>query len=229
VDAGISARRIRLRLEEAGVDPDDLDAVLISHEHTDHVAGLRVFLKRRAIPLFIAPESLAATSLDPGIFDVIEPLEAGRSFTLGDLEISPFPVPHDAAVTFGFVFRSEGVKTTLVTDLGQATNLVRERMRGSHCILLEFNHDVESLMESRYPLDVKMRIRGGYGHLSNGQAGSLLSQVIDGETRAVTLMHLSENNNHPALARLAAEEAVNDPGIAIEVARHREITPHWEG
>jgi phosphoribosyl 1,2-cyclic phosphodiesterase len=213
-----------------GVDPDSLAGIFISHEHSDHVKGLEVFLKRCRVPVFIAPESLASSRLELAHVHGVEDLEAGRAVEFGRLRVQPFRVPHDAACTFGFVLEAGGVKAVQATDMGQPTQLLRERLRGAHCALLEFNHDLDLLMASRYPLEVKMRIRGGMGHLSNNQASALVREALNGETRALFLMHLSEENNHPALAQMAAREALEgrDP-VCVTVAERRRPTEAWEG
>jgi len=230
IDAGLSARALTGRIEAVGVDPESLSAVFVSHEHTDHIHGLRVFLKHRRIPLFVAPESLEASGLDIASLHGVESLDGGRPVTLGALTVTPFLLPHDAARTFGFRMEAGGVRAALATDLGTPTGLLRERIRGCHCLLLEFNHDLDTLMDSRYPPHIKMRIRGNLGHLSNDQAGGVLREAVNGETLALYLMHLSENNNHPALARMAAGEALGpDTRVRIEVARPHEPTPLWEG
>ncbi len=230
IDAGISARRLTRRLAAVGVDPAALEAVFVSHEHGDHISGLRVFMKNKRIPLFMAPESLEASSLDPAVFHAVEPIEGGRSVSLGKLSITPFRLPHDAACTLGFILEAGGVKAALATDLGKPTGLLRERLKGCHCLMLEFNHDLDALMDCHYPLHIKMRIRSSLGHLSNDQAGKILRESVNGETRAVYLMHLSESNNHPALAAMAAREALESKTpVRVEVARPLEPTPSWEG
>lgn len=230
LDAGIPGTKLAAAVRAAGVDPDSLSGIFVSHEHGDHISGLEVFLKRRRVPLFAAPESIDASRLDAVPFHAVEPLEAGRAVQLGPLGIRPFRVPHDAACTFGFVLEAGGVKAVQATDMGQPTQLLRERLRGAHCVLLEFNHDLDRLMTSHYPLHIKMRIRGSMGHLSNDQASAVVRDCLNGETQALFLMHLSEHNNHPALAHMAAREAIGDSSpIRITVAARRERTAVWEG
>ena len=230
LDAGIPGTKLAKAIRQAGVDPDSLAGIFVSHEHTDHVKGIEVFLRRHPVPLFVAPESLAASRLDPSPRSGVEALEAGRTVELGPLRVHPFLVPHDAACTFGFVLEARGMKAVQATDMGQTTGLLRERLRGAHCVLLEFNHDLDRLMASRYPMDLKMRIRGSLGHLSNDQAAAVARECLNGETRALFLMHLSEENNLPALARMAASEALaHRPGVRITVAERHGPTEAWEG
>lgn len=229
VDCGLSARMLTRYLRQAGVEPDRLAGVFITHEHNDHVRGLEVFLRRRRIPLFAASEcheSEALTAVDAWHR---EPLHAGREVRLGPLTVTPFAVPHDAAKCYGYAVTAAGVKAVQATDLGQPTPVVRERLRGAHCVLLEFNHDVDRLMAGSYPIHVKMRVRGSLGHLSNEQAGRLVSEALDGEARALYLMHLSKENNLPQLAALAAREALGGRPVRVEVTRHLIPATPWEG
>ena len=229
VDCGLSAKRVVEALRASGVEPDDLAGVFVTHEHADHVQGLRVFLKRRRVPLFIAPECLqspACATVEPWH---AEPLRPGHGVQLGPMTLTPFPLPHDAASCLGFVVEAAGVKAVQATDLGTPTPVVRHRLRGAHCLLLEFNHDVERLLAGSYPLDVKMRVKGRLGHLSNEQAASLLAEASDGDTQAVYLMHLSRENNLPELALLAAREALGGGRIPVRVARYDAPTEAWEG
>lgn len=229
LDCGISARRVAQGLAKEKVDPGDLAGIFISHEHTDHVQGLRVFLKKTAAPLFIAPESYethACENLEPR---GVEPLVGGSSVILGPMTITPFLIPHDAASCFGFVFQSAGVKIAQVTDLGTATSLVRERVRGSNCLLLEFNHDLERLLNGTYPLDIKMRIKSTLGHLSNAQAAELVGETLNGECRALYLMHMSKSNNLPELAELAARERLGGDVARIFRTFEDKAAEAWEG
>lgn len=229
VDCGITARRVEAALRREGLSPEDLAAVFLTHEHTDHVQGLRVFLKNRPIPLFAAPECLESPALRDLAPWHVEPLAGGVPVSLGPLTLTPFPLPHDAAACFGFVAEAGGVRVVQATDLGTPTALVRARLQGAHCLLLEFNHDVDRLLHGTYPLDVKMRIKGRLGHLSNEQAASLLASCLNADLQALYLMHLSEENNLPELALLAAREALRGRKVALAVAGPQGSAPAWEG
>lgn len=229
LDCGISARRLVAALHREGLSPEDLAAVFLTHEHSDHVQGLRVFLKDRSIPLFAAPECLESPSLRDLSFRHVEPLTGGVSVSLGPLTLTPFPLPHDAACCFGFVVEAGGVRAVQATDLGTPTTLVRRRMEGAHCLLLEFNHDLDRLLHGGYPLEIKMRIKGRLGHLSNEQAASLLAACLHPDLQALYLMHLSEENNLPELALLAAREVLGGRPIPLVVARPDGPAPAWEG
>jgi phosphoribosyl 1,2-cyclic phosphodiesterase len=229
LDCGISARRIEAALRQEGLCPEDLAAVFLTHEHTDHVQGLRVFLKNRSIPLFAAPECLESPALRDLSPWHAEPLAGGVPVTLGPISLTPFALPHDAAACFGFVVESGGVRAVQATDLGTPTALVRRRLEGAHCLLLEFNHDLDRLLHGGYPLDLKMRIKGRLGHLSNEQAASLLASCLHPDLEALYLMHLSEENNLPELALLAAREALAGRKVALAVARPDGPAPPWQG
>ena len=229
VDCGLRSRALTALLGHAGVKPEQLSGVFITHEHHDHIQGLQVFMKRLRIPLFAAAECHDMQALSQ-----VEPwkrefLEAGNPVRLGAMQITPFLLPHDSACCYGFVVESAGVKAVQATDLGQPTALVRERLRGAHCLLLEFNHDLDRLMNGPYPTHVKVRVRGSLGHLSNEQAAGLLANTVNGETRALYLMHLSRENNLPELALLAAREALGAKRVRLEVARHQQAATPWEG
>lgn len=229
VDCGLSARQVSALLRKAGVEPEQLSGIFITHEHTDHVKGLAVFLKHRRVPLYVSPASYE-TEFFKGVTPWhMEPLEDGRPVVVGKLTVTPFAVPHDSQCCHGFVLEACGLKTVQATDLGRPTATVRERLRGAHCMLLEFNHDVDRLMNGPYPNHVKLRVRGDLGHLSNEQAGSLVSEAANGETQALYLMHLSRENNLPGLAELAAREALGGRGIRVEVTRHLAPVAAWEG
>ncbi len=229
LDCGISAKRVVEGLALEGLAPEELAGVFITHEHKDHVQGLRVFLKKRKIPLFIAPESWETPNCQTIRPWSVEPIEGGTPVQLGPLTITPFNLPHDAASCLGFVFKAGGVKVVHVTDLGTATTLVRDRARNAHCMMLEFNHDLDRLLEGPYPLELKMRVHGNLGHLSNKQASKLLRDTVNGDCRALFLMHLSRENNLPELALLAAKEALNNDGVRLRAASPDRAADPWEG
>jgi len=229
IDCGLAARTLAGLLREEGVEPSDLAGVFVSHEHSDHVKGLKVFMRGLRAPLFVAPECLESNGLLETKAEALELLEGGRSVSLGAATVTPFLVPHDAACCFGFTVEARGVRAVMATDLGEPTALVRERFRGAHCQLVEFNHDLDKLLEGPYPQDLKIRVKGRLGHLSNDQASRLVAETVTGETRALYLMHLSLENNEPGLALLAAREALGGRDVRVEVARPHGPTPAWEG
>ena len=305
VDAGLSCKELLRRMDVAGEDPAKLDAILITHEHQDHVAGLAVLARRLGIPVFFtqpthrawvrmltprttmtyakwldhvhaeklaraaaaaalvpsyaplppdeAPQAIPAEleaiaavsaeaaacdadgqSVDPGpqlpvdpddcetpasaekarvnpaFLPAVEYFRAGHSFTIGDLEICPFTIPHDAADPCGFVFEAEGVRMALATDLGYVPPNVKAALKRIDVLLLESNHDVEMLRDGPYPWSVKQRVMSRVGHLSNDATAEFLQRDYDGGAMYVVLGHLSESNNAPELARITAERAIAD-------------------
>jgi phosphoribosyl 1,2-cyclic phosphodiesterase len=231
VDAGLSARELAVRLEAAHVPPDTLDAVLLSHEHHDHARGLLRFSTRHRIPVFSSPDTLAALNLAPMHLAAWHPFEAGRAFDAFDISVLPFTIPHDAADPVGFVLTAQGVSVGIVTDLGHATTLVMERLRGCHVLLVEANHDDAMLLRGPYPWALKQRISGRLGHLSNDEAATLVAAVADDDCQAVILAHLSERNNTSALARSAVATALSRAGrsrYAMRVAERNAPTPAVE-
>jgi len=212
VEAGLSARTLARRLEEVGVAPRSVSAVLLSHEHQDHAFGAERFSKLYEVPVVCTPETLAALDVSPLHLGGWVSLRPGEVLEIGDVRIDAFPVPHDAALPVGFALDGKGVRVGIVTDLGHATTLVAERLRGCQVLMVESNHDERMLQAGPYPWHLKQRIGGRMGHLSNDDTALLLERVADPECRAVILSHLSEKNNTPALARDAAGRALQRAG-----------------
>jgi phosphoribosyl 1,2-cyclic phosphodiesterase len=231
VDAGLSARELALRLSAAGVEPGQLSAILLSHEHHDHARGLERFAVKHRVPVFTAPETLAALNLAPRHLGAWHPFEPGVAFEAYGVKVDPFSIPHDAVNPVGFVLEADGVRVGIATDLGHATTLVIERLRGCHVLLVEANHDDGMLLSGPYPWALKQRIGGRLGHLSNEEAATLLAAVADDDCQAVILAHLSESNNTSALARKAVASALARAGrsrYAMRVAERKAPTPAVE-
>jgi phosphoribosyl 1,2-cyclic phosphodiesterase len=277
VDAGMSCRKLMKRMALAGEDPEALDAILITHEHVDHVAGLSVLARRLKIPVFftesthrawvrmltprttmsyakwletvqrekeVRAEQTAAAVIvesdsvamddpmeaeaaepeasgdvaqpkvkaDPAFLPAVEYFRAGHGFSIGEIDVNPFTIPHDAADPCGFVFhaRSESIRMAIATDLGYVPPNVKMALRGVDVLLLESNHDLEMLKDGPYPWSVKQRVLSRVGHLSNAACAEFLLRDYDGGAHTIVLGHLSEQNNLPELARLAAEQAIGE-------------------
>jgi len=285
VDCGLSCRELFRRMRLMDEEPETLDAILITHEHSDHVNGVAVTARKLGIPVFFteathrawmrwlsprrqmtyaqwlemirkqaaerqaepeaevgeidSPEDSGETAVensvpaatassdpvpdsapeplsgrpptlkdDPTWLPAIEYFSAGQPFSIGDICVNPFTIPHDAADPVGFVFSSEGVRLGFATDLGYIPPNVREQLRDLDLLLLESNHDLEMLRDGPYPWSVKQRVLSRVGHLSNDAASQFLAADYDGQAAYVILGHLSENNNLPELARVAAERAL---------------------
>jgi phosphoribosyl 1,2-cyclic phosphodiesterase len=215
VDAGISLRQIKLRLAQLGVEADDIDAVIVTHEHSDHTAAI----PRLKTPVHVASQT--SHLWKEKLHNMVE-FASDCAFSVRDLLITPFSVPHDALDPVGFTIESgKGEKIGLVTDIGSVTGLVKERLKGCNILVLEFNHCSDILLYSHYPWDLKQRIKGRLGHLSNIQGSELLQSLLHGGLKHVVLAHLSQVNNKPEAALKAASEALtrfgaeNDVGVSV--------------
>jgi phosphoribosyl 1,2-cyclic phosphodiesterase len=231
VDAGLSGRELTSRLEAVGVTPGSLTAILLSHEHHDHARGLERFAVKHRVPVFTTPEALAALNLAPRHLGAWHPFEPGVPFDADGVRVDPFTIPHDAVNPVGFVLEAQGVRVGIATDLGHATTLVVERLRGCQVLVVEANHDDDMLVRGPYPWALKQRIGGRLGHLSNVEAATLLAATADAECRAVILAHLSESNNTAAKARQTVAAALAAAGRSrydMRVAARRTPTPAVE-
>ena len=279
VDAGLSCRELFRRMRLAGEEPESLDAVIITHEHMDHIGGLAVTARKLGIPVYFteathrawmrwitprrqmtyaqwieqcrqqatarqaeavaeadgcecdeddgvssraASDGASSANVadrkettagedakpDPAWLPSVQYFQAGRPFQIGDISVSPFTIPHDAADPVGFVFQAEGVRMAVATDLGYIPPNVKAQLRNVDLLLLESNHDLEMLRDGPYPWSVKQRVLSRVGHLSNEAAADFLESSYDGQATYVILAHLSESNNLPDLARVAAERAL---------------------
>ena len=215
VDAGLSGRETFKRLHGLGERTEEISAILITHEHSDHVAGLQRLATKLNVPVFLTEGTHHAFNRamrdEEGQLPELpksEHFSAGRSFRVGDIEVSPFTIPHDAADPVGFTFRVEGIKIGFATDLGYMPVSVRNHLRGCHVLVMESNHDLEMLRSGPYPWSVKQRVMSRVGHLSNDSLAEFFSNDYDGVAEYVVLAHLSEHNNHPEVARASAEQAL---------------------
>jgi phosphoribosyl 1,2-cyclic phosphodiesterase len=217
VDNGFNLRQLKRRLARAGLSLDDLDAIVITHEHSDHAAGAALLARRRRIPVFATAGTARACDLVERGCDW-RPLRDGVTVGVGGLAVRPYAVPHDAEEPVQFVFSDGAVKLGLLTDIGAANAAVIAALAGLHVFILECNHDAEMLRTGPYPHYLKNRISGDRGHLSNDQAAQLLAQIDRRALRSVIAAHLSRSNNRPALAQAALARVLRCGQADVEVA-----------
>ena len=250
VDAGMSAREILRRLADMGVSHSELNGVLVTHEHSDHIGGLRVLLGTVKCPVYISkitedaffdtraggPNGDSESSKRrAALKDRSEEIESTREFRIGDIDFEPFSVPHDAADNFGFVAKKDGVKVATLMDFGHISDLIKEKLRGCDAIVVESNHSRDMLRAcSVYTWDLKQRIMSRTGHLSNEDLSDWLTNDFDGSARHIVLAHLSQRANEPHLARITAEIALQmrpplfKADTKITISHHKKPTEWFE-
>lgn len=219
IDAGFSAREITRRMALLGAAPEQLAAILISHEHSDHIKGLAVLARKHRVPVWLT--SGTYRRLRDANFGGVELLHPHGSFRIADACISAFPVPHDAAEPCQYIVGDGVRRLAVATDMGCVTPHVREQLHGVQALLIESNYDEEMLRLGPYPVALQARIAGSYGHLSNEQAAMMIETLDHGGLQHLLLGHLSENNNSRDCAYdcVASRLGCNDPRLAV-LARH---------
>lgn len=225
IDVGLSLRQIRTRLEAVDWPGGAVQALALTHEHSDHIAALGVILRQTTWAILATPETRQAAEWAKGITIPAErwiPLKAGRAIDWAGWRVLPFALPHDAADPVAFRLEVAAEACAVVTDLGQPTALVADHLQDLDFLVLEANHDVDMLREGSYPPHLKARILSRVGHLSNAAMAELLARIYSPRLRRLILAHLSEANNHPDLARFAAEEVLRGTPVALHIAHQRE-------
>jgi phosphoribosyl 1,2-cyclic phosphodiesterase len=219
IDAGLSVRELTRRLAAIGEKPEDLDAVVVTHEHSDHVSGLARLVrarekKKKPLPVFVSRLTAPAIDWDETPTPpAVEHFQAGSGWTIGNIVIQSFTIPHDAVDPVGFCFYAEGVKIGVATDLGYMPDSIKVHLRRVQILLLESNHDLEMLKVGPYPWSIKQRVMGRNGHLSNSHTCDYLETDLDGGVQTLILGHLSEHNNHPEIVRMGAEQSLGQRGL----------------
>lgn len=216
-DAGLSGVEIERRLNSRGLSTDSLQAIVVSHEHGDHVHGVGVLSRRYGLPVYINRKTAGAAANIGHVHQKIF-FECGIDFHIDGLIIHPFSLSHDAADPAGFTISQNGIKIGLATDLGVATGMVAEHLRDCRALVLEANHDTQMLIDGPYPWPLKQRIQGRTGHLSNSESKSLLSKISHHNLEHVILAHLSETNNTPDRALHCITPALSHLSTHLEVA-----------
>ena len=204
IDAGLSGIRIQKSLQALNIEANTLDAIFITHEHSDHTQGACILSRRFNIPIYATPKTWEAMSKNRNFSSIAKHNQqyvyAGENLVLGNALIRPFTISHDAAEPVGYNIFSEDKKITVTTDIGCVTDNLKTCISGSDVLLIESNHDVDMVMNGSYPYLLKKRILGDHGHLSNVNCGKLLAEIMCGKLKHIYLGHLSQDNNRPALA-----------------------------
>ena len=215
LDTGISCRRITTALRELDLSPEALDAILITHTHTDHIAGLQTLIKRTPLPILATDRTCRELEYRiAGIQDVLQPLPVCRPTVLGGCTVTAIPTAHDAPGSCGYRIDTGDGDVGLLTDTGYVTEEAQEILPGADLVFLEANHDIETLRSGPYPYYLKQRILGTQGHLSNEDSARFAVTLAQAGASEIVLSHLSRENNTPAMARFAVETALSAAGLA---------------
>lgn len=209
LDCGFSLASTAARLARLGLVPEDLAAIVVTHEHDDHIGGVARLARRHGIPVWLTPGTLAGfEALFAGVAQV-SMIQNYEAFAVGDVQVQPFPVPHDAREPAQYVFGDGASRLGVLTDVGCSTRHIEAMLSGCDALVLECNHDAEMLRTSSYPQKLRERIAGRFGHLDNGAAADLLRSLDNGKLKHLVAAHLSQENNHPDLARAALSAVMN--------------------
>jgi phosphoribosyl 1,2-cyclic phosphodiesterase len=225
IDNGLSLKRLTSSLETLGCTPEHLDAVLVTHEHSDHVNGLGVLARRYNLPVYITQDTFHALPEGVGDLPCVKFFTAGDTLQIKDLTAVSFQVCHDACDPVAFSLHAYGLKVGVATDMGHVTHLVRQKLSGSHALVLESNYCPEMLQNGPYSVTLRQRIQGKMGHLSNYQVASLLRDLLHEQLRLVVLAHLSENNNSPERVQRAVQPVLNGHTARLHIVKHGASTP----
>lgn len=222
MDCGFSLSETRARLERLGLFPEALDAVIVTHEHSDHVGGVARLAMRHEIPVWCTHGTYLNWCARSDALPWLEMIDPRQPFSIGELEVQPFAVPHDAREPVQFVFRAGERTLGVLTDVGHVTPHIAHSLNGVHALVLECNHDAGMLAAGPYPPSLKQRVGGQYGHLENGQAAALLKKIDVSGLRHLIAAHLSQKNNRPELARQALASVLDCEPEWIGVASQDE-------
>lgn len=214
VDCGFSYKEVIERLKRLDIDPDALAAIIVTHEHSDHVSGVEALSTRHAIPVFASRGTWI--EIDADKYQCINHIDG--LFSIGDISITPIPVPHDAREPLQFVFGCSGKRLGILSDLGSISNRILDAFTELDAVSVEFNHDISLLQQGPYPSYLKTRISGDFGHLNNGQAAKLIELIASDRLHTVVACHISETNNEVALVKKALDSVLKNREIEYLVA-----------
>ncbi|AMX03239.1 MBL fold metallo-hydrolase [Microbulbifer thermotolerans] len=219
VDCGFTIKETERRMARLGVSPADLSAILVTHEHSDHLSGVAPLARKYKLPVYLTPGTLRAR--DIGVLPEVHLIEGHQPFAVADIQVTPVAVPHDAREAAQFVFRCRGSSLGLLTDLGTVTPHVESHFGACDALVLEANHDPRMLAQGPYPPSLKRRVGGAYGHLSNQQAAGFLERVGAEQLQHLVVAHISEKNNTLELAREALAEAADSVANCLFACQQR--------
>jgi phosphoribosyl 1,2-cyclic phosphodiesterase len=222
VDCGFTLTDTVTRLNRLGLEPDDLAAIVVTHEHEDHACGVARLARRYDLPVYLTYGTLVSLGPSGSALPRVSLIDSHTPFAIGDVEVHPFPVPHDAREPSQFLFSDGDLRLGLLTDTGDSTPHIQRMLSGLDALILECNHDLELLMNGAYPPTLKRRISSRYGHLDNGTAARILSGIDCSRLQHFIAAHLSAQNNTPELARSAAAEALGCEADWIGIATQAE-------
>lgn len=222
IDAGVSVRTLKTSLKERGIMLTDIDAVFITHDHADHIKAVGHLANDFSLPIYATEEVLLGINKNYCVTSKLTPesmhfIHKSQTIEISDMRITAFSVPHDSSDCVGFRVETDSEIFLLITDIGHATEIIQEEVSQAHFIVLESNHDVDMLMMGPYPAHLKGRIRSGRGHISNTDSARLIAEYASPALKRVWLCHLSEENNHPELARKTHETVLREYGLIAGV------------
>ena len=225
IDAGLSEKKLSQRMAHIDRSLNGLDAVFATHEHTDHIRGMGPLLRKHQLSLYTTEGTYKRACHSLGKLPGFTPIRAGQPVEFGELIVEPYATPHDAEESVAFVIHYRGLRLGIATDLGKVTAEVTSKLQKLDALLIESNHDVDMLDAGPYPWVTKRRIKSDVGHLSNEACGEMLSSVKHSGLRLIVLMHMSETNNHPELARITAHQALGQDTPEMIIAEQNHPTP----
>lgn len=234
IDCGISGKAVMSALDEIGIEPESLNAVLVTHEHIDHCRGIGILSRKLDIPIYANNGTWYGIETSPSLKlgklreDNIKIFPTGKEFEIGDIGIKSFEIPHDANEPVGYSFRYGSEKVAVATDMGKIEESVYDEIKESSVILLESNYDLNMLDIGGYPISLKRRIKSDIGHLCNDMAGELASRLVRSGTKQIVLGHLSGENNHPSVAFQTVKSILESDGIVLDTDMRLSVASRTE-
>ncbi|MZH13772.1 MAG: MBL fold metallo-hydrolase [Nitrospinae bacterium] len=224
IDAGLSEKKLSARMTQIDRSFSGMDAVFATHEHSDHIRGIGPLLRKHEIPLYATEGTWRRANHTIGKINDFKTIRENEPVHFEELSVEPYSTPHDAEESVAFVIRYQGKSLGIATDLGRVTPEVKNKLKNLDALLVEANHDISMLEAGPYPWMTKKRIKSGVGHLSNESCGELLASVTHFNLKRVVLMHMSETNNHPELAKITARQALGETSSEMTLAQQNHPT-----